>query len=53
VLPAKTVFARHRAMLRYVHKHFHSPRLVEALLGMGLMVRAGIEVCTNAFRGVR
>jgi GT2 family glycosyltransferase len=52
-LPPETVLARHRAMFRYVRKHFRSPRAVEALLGMGLMLRAGIEVFSNAWRGAR
>jgi GT2 family glycosyltransferase len=52
-LPPRVVFARHRGMLRYVHKHFHSPWPVEAILGAGLLARASLEVLTNAFRGLR
>jgi N-acetylglucosaminyl-diphospho-decaprenol L-rhamnosyltransferase len=52
-LPPGAVFARHLGMFRYVRKHFHSPWLVEALLGLGLFVRASFEVLSNSWRGTR
>lgn len=50
---AKVVWARHRGMLRYVRKHFRPPWPVQALVALGLGLRAGLHVAANALRGVR
>jgi N-acetylglucosaminyl-diphospho-decaprenol L-rhamnosyltransferase len=52
-VPPSIVWARHRGMFRYVRKHFRSPWPLEALLGAGLFVRAGIQVVSNSVRGAR
>ena len=35
-------------MFRYLRKHFGAPWPVEALFGLGLLLRAGFEVVLNA-----
>ena len=46
--PPRVVWARHRGMFRYVRKHFGAPRPLEALVGLGLLLKAGIEITLNA-----
>jgi len=44
----RVVWARHQSMFRYLRKHFGAPWPVEALFGLGLLLRAGFEVVLNA-----
>lgn len=46
--PPRVVWARHRGMFRYVRKHFGARWPLEALVGLGLILKAGIEVTLNA-----
>jgi len=46
--PPRVVLARHRSMFRYLRKHFAAPWPLEALVGLGLLLRAGIEVTLSA-----
>jgi GT2 family glycosyltransferase len=51
--PARLVWERHRGMLRYFHKHFRKPWPLEALVGAGLLLRAGVLVLSHGLRGLR
>jgi N-acetylglucosaminyl-diphospho-decaprenol L-rhamnosyltransferase len=52
-VPAWVTWERHRSMLRYVRKHFAWPLPVVMLAGLGLVLRAGLAVLEDRFRGGR
>jgi GT2 family glycosyltransferase len=50
--PARLVWARHQSMFRYLRKHFGSPWPLEAAFGVGLLLRAGIEMTLNTLNAL-